>query len=330
MMAVRYYSRILPLVLPLVLTSCAQRSAALHPAAPVVTAMDRQIRNAVDAGDGDYLLRAMRQRVMEHPDDLPARLELGHAYENRSYPELALEHYRLAAERFPESAEAHLQLARSLHAARLTADASRTFGDFLQAHPQRSVAYASWLGILRDDAGDWKSGETAHREAIEIALSEGQDKDYLHNNLGYCLLRQGRKAEAAAEFRSALALNQASEIARDNLGIAIADDSQAAILHWQSVSEPASAHSNMAAMLIEQRKYPEARAEIVRALGYNRTHSAALANLKLVSELDGKPAIVPVAASPKGWTARWKVAVKQWFAVPAKPEVASTIQTAAR
>jgi tetratricopeptide (TPR) repeat protein len=330
MMAAGSFPRMMALALPLTLMSCAQRSAAIHPPAPVVTALDRQIRNAVDAGNGDYLLRAIRQRLIEHPEDLAARLDLGRAYEARNYPELALEHYRLAAERFPESAEAHLQLARSLHAAHLEGDAARAFGDFLQAYPQRSVVYASWLGILRDDAGDWKSGETAHRQAIEIALGEGQDKDYLHNNLGYCLLQQGRKAEAAAEFRAALALNRGSEIARDNLGIALAEDSKAAILHWQSVSEPAAAHSNMAAMLIEQHRYPEARAEIARALGYNRTHSAALANLKLVSELDGKPAIIPVAASPQGWGARWKVALKRWFAAPVQAEIASTNQTASR
>lgn len=328
MTAARSFPHIL--VLTAGLTGCAQRSATVHPPVPVVTAMDRQIRNAVDAGDGDYLLRSLRQRMIEHPEDLAVRLDLAHAYEARNFPELALEHYRLAADRFPESADAHLQLARSLHAAHLEADAAGIFGDFLQAHPQRSVAYASWLGILRDDAGDWKAGEAAHREAIEIAVSEGQDKDYLHNNLGYCLLKQGRKDEAAVEFRSALALNRGSEIARDNLGIALAEDANAAIVHWQSVSEPAAAHSNMAAVLIEQHKYPEARAEIARALGYNRTHSAALANLKLVSALDGKPATVAATASPKGWGARWKLAVQRWFAAPNKPEVLSTNQTASR
>ena len=311
------------------LAGCAQRTAALHPTPPAIAAMDRQVRNAVDAGAGDYLLRSMRQRVIEHPEDLTARLNLGRAYESRGYPELALEHYRLAAERFPESAEANLALARSLHAAHLSVEAARVLGDFLQAHPQRSAAYASWLGILRDNAGAWDSGEKAHREAIDLALKAGQDEDYLHNNLGYCLLKQGRKSEAAVEFRAALALNRSSDIARDNLGIAIADDPRAAILTWQSVSEPAAAHSNMAAMLIEQRKFPEARAEIARALSYNRTHSAALANLKLVSELDGKPAIIS-AEQARSWSARWKLAVSRLFTAPAKLETASNSQTVSR
>ncbi len=314
-------------------TGCAQRSAVLHPPAPVTTRDNRRIHNATDAGEGDYLLRAMRQRVIEHPDDLAARLELAHAYESRGVPELALEHYRLAADRFLQSAEAHLELARSLDAARLPAEAVRVLQEFLHEHPQRAVRYESWLGILNDDAGDWKAGETAHREAIRMAQAESEDRDYLHNNLGYCLLKQGRKAEAVAEFRAALSLNRGSETARDNLAEALADNPKSAILHWQSVNEPAAAHSNLAAVLIEQGKYAQARAEIARALGYNRTHSAALANLKLVSELDGKPAIIPAAQARKSMAARWKERMAQWFAAPpsdtrGKPE--SNPQTASR
>lgn len=318
------------LALPLLSWGCAQHTAALHPAAPVTTAMDRQIRNAVDAGDGDYLLRAMRQRVIEQPGDLGARMELGHAYESRGYPELALEHYRLAAERFPDSADAHLQLARSLDAANLTAQAAAVFDAFLTAQPQHSAAYASWQGIFRDRAGDWKGGENAHREAIRIASSQGQDRDYLHNNLGYCLLKQGRKEEAAAEFHAALGLNRGSETARNNLGIALADNPRAALVNWQSVSEPATAHSNMAAMLVEQHKYPEARAEIAKALSYNRTHPAALANLKLVSELDGKPAIIPTVAARQHWPATWSHALARWFSGPSQQQNTSNSQTASR
>ena len=49
-----------------------------------------------------------------------------------------------------------------------------------------------------------------------------------------------------------------------------------AISNWQTASDPATAHSNLAAVWIEKGNYAEARKELVIALGYNRTHPAAL------------------------------------------------------
>src|SRR5438552_5556218 len=61
-----------------------------------VSAMERQIANARDAGDGDYLVRSLRQRMAADPDNLTVRLELIDHYTKADYPELALEHCRLA------------------------------------------------------------------------------------------------------------------------------------------------------------------------------------------------------------------------------------------
>src|SRR5438445_335406 len=82
-------------------------------------------------------------------------------------------------------------------------------------------------------------GEEAHRAALAL----GTKLDSLHNNLGYNLLMQGRSKEAAEEFGEALKLRPDSEVARNNLGIALAATPQEALLHWQSVSDPATAHS---------------------------------------------------------------------------------------
>jgi Flp pilus assembly protein TadD len=310
---------------PLLISSCAQhnQSAAVKtPSTPSV--MDRQIRNAVDAGDGDAELRMLRARVIDSPASLSARLELGQAYERRGYPELALDHYRWATEHSPESADAHLMLARALDHTDHSAEAIALLEGFLKTHPQTGPTLYSWLGIMRDDAGDWKGSEEAYREAMAKA---SEDHDYLHNNLGYSLLRQGQNEKAAAEFRSALKLNPRSEIARDNLGVALSANPKEAILNWQSLNEPATAHSNMAAVLIEQGKYAEARQELQIALQYNQSNPAALKNLELLSSLDGKPATIPTVTPTTRWS-RAKKAWQRWFGGNAQPTVQEQVQTA--
>lgn len=272
------------------------------------TAMERQVRNAADAGEGDYQVRALRERMSAEPENLAVRLELIGHYERSGYPELALEHCRLAAPRFPESAELQLTMAKLLEKMKMTAQAAGGLETFLAAHPQKSPEYASWVGILRDELKQWAAGEKAHRAALALEPK----RDSLHNNLGYNLLMQGRAKEAAVEFREALKLHPDSEIARNNLGMAMAaagpDEpgggaaANDAVLHWQSVSDPATAHSNMAALLIRQKRYAEARRELDLALGYNKSHNAALANLKLVSELDGKPAVIPMKPVHTRWS----------------------------
>src|ERR1700690_383138 len=93
--------------------SCVHRTVVRTPAAPP-TVWDRQIRNAVDAGDGDYQLRILREKVAAEPDNIPVRLELAKAYRERGYHEVALEISRLAVARFPQSGDAQLALVRDL------------------------------------------------------------------------------------------------------------------------------------------------------------------------------------------------------------------------
>jgi len=283
--------------------------------APPPSAMQRQISNAADAGDGDSIVRALRQKMAAEPDNLSIRLELIEHYTRAGYPELALEHCRLAAVKFPESADVQLRMAKLLDRMKLSREAADGLAAFLAAHPQKAPEYESWLGILRDELKDWTGGEKAHRAALALDAT----RDSLHNNLGYNLLMQNRPKEAAQEFREALKLRPDSEVARNNLGMALAsspaevpapaagaapagDANNDALLHWQSISDPATAHSNMAALLIGQKRYPEARRELDIALGYNKTHAAALANLELVSELDGKLAVIPIKPVQTKWS----------------------------
>src|SRR5438309_10350053 len=79
-----------------------------------VPAFERQVAKAIDAGEGDYMARRLRQQMAAEPENLSVRLELIAHYTRAGYPELALEHSRLAAVRFPESAEIQLSLAKLL------------------------------------------------------------------------------------------------------------------------------------------------------------------------------------------------------------------------
>ena len=251
----------------------------------------------MDAGDGDYDAKVLRAKLLADPQDLKTRLELARHYHRAGYPEIAIEHCRLACERAPESVEAHVALAQN--AARRSPERRKPRKELEKFappdglnhldglnHGDGEVEVWAWLGLLRDESGDWKAGEAAHRKAV--ALAPGRDD--LHNNLGYCLLKQGRKDDAAEEFRAALKINSQSLIARNNLGLALAGNPKEAVLNWQSVADPASAHNNLAVALIESGNYVEARREIDLALSYNQHHSAALKNLRLVSQLDGKAA----------------------------------------
>src|SRR5262245_8012536 len=85
------------------LTSCASKNAAVHPAPFFSPTATRQTTNAVDAGDGDLEIANLRKAMMSRPDDVEARLRLADAYLARGFPDVSLEHYRLAAERFPSS-----------------------------------------------------------------------------------------------------------------------------------------------------------------------------------------------------------------------------------
>jgi Flp pilus assembly protein TadD len=269
----------------------------------------QQVLNAVQSADGDFALTSLRARLDANPRDLDTRLALADRYVQLGFNEVAIEHLRLACERAPDSDEAHIALARMLRADSQTAEAGKMLAAFTVSYPAAGAAVWAWLGLVRDDGEDWKAGEEAHRKALALA----PDRDEFHNNLGFCLLRQGKRTEAATEFRTALRLHPHSVIAENNLALALIPDSKNAadsentkdsVAHLQSVTDPATAHSNLAVAFIEAGKYAEAHREIEIALRYNRSNSAALSNLQLLSELEGRPAEIHIPENRvrAGWT----------------------------
>ncbi len=276
--------------------ACTHRIITVHDPLPehapaVHAVMDRQIRNAVDAGEGDAELRQLRALVAAQPDEVGPRLQLAAHYRERGFPDLELEHYRLAAARFPESAPAALALAKALRAAGNRDEAQGGLVAFCKRNAQAPASLFAFIAVMEDDAGNFASAEPWHR----VAVLREPASDAFHNNLGYNLLLQARASEAAAEFRRALELNAHSAIARNNLGIALAANPNEAVLQWQSISDPATAHNNLAAVFIEQKRYAEARQQIRIALDFSPRHPAALENLELLGSLDPGVAATPPA-----------------------------------
>jgi Flp pilus assembly protein TadD len=294
------------------------------PATAVEQAFDRHIRNALDAGEGDIQLAALRRRVAAKPDDIAARMDLAKAYIASGYRDIALEHYRVASARFPNSPELAVEVAKTLRMMALHAEAKVSLEQFTaRSNDDASPDLLSWLAILQDEAGEYAAAEKNHRAAVE----QRSNSDSLHNNLGYNLLLQGRNEEAAAEFRRALDIAPASTLARNNLGIAAASQPESARLHWQSVSDAATAHNNMAAVLMEKGNYVEARKELELALRYRNDHQAAWRNLNLVSELEGGGMEMRL---PPAATAFWRRFLHIMIGESTQPSGGATVDAASK
>lgn len=275
-------------------SGCAVRSSRAVPS-PAERAMRTQVRNAVRAGEGDAIVRQLRHRIIADPGNIQLRLDLAQRYAASGIQELATEHYRLAAERFPDHATAHLLLAQALRKEELTVEAARVIDSYLARNPYSAAEMWSWAGIMHDELGEYGAGERAHRNA----LLRRRPTAWLLNNLGQNLLLQGRTEEAAREFQSALRLEPRNQLARNNLGIALAKNANEAVLHLQSVTDPSTAHNNLAVVLMEQGRLAEARQELDRALAYRRDNAAALRNLAILGEMDGLGAVLKPPAGKR-------------------------------
>ena len=255
---------------------------------------EEQTRGAFNPLTDDRTVQSLKTRLRMDPRDVAARLQLAATYERYRLDEEALTEYKQALSfvgETPESGSA-VNGQRAEAAAEGLARCSRETGHSPDAVPvlaafvRRTPTSGAWneLGALYDDGGDLAAGEEAFREAV--ALAPGSD--LLHNNLGYNLLLQKKTEAGEAEFRKALELNPKSATARNNLGEVLAQrgDLDGAFQEFRMASaDIATAHNNLAVVLLEMGRYEHSRDELVKALSARYYFAPPIENFKLVQEL---------------------------------------------
>jgi Flp pilus assembly protein TadD len=240
----------------------------------------QQTQGAFDPLTRDQRIQTMQARLKLNPQDSAARLELAALYESYGFNDDAFDQYMQVLNADPSSEAAALGLSRVSRAAGHAAEGLPLVEAFAAIHPSAD----SWneVGLLYDAVGNLKSGEIAFRNS----LLQDESSDRMHNNLGYNLLLQNDTRAAELEFRRALELNPKSATTRNNLGVVLARhaDLAGALEQFEAAADAATAHNNLAVVLLELGRYEDSRQELVKALAIRHYFAPALANFKLVQD----------------------------------------------
>ena len=258
--------------------SCSRQNQSASRLSPV---FDTQVRNAVNMGDGDLEVQALRKRLLDNPGDTAVRRRLAAKFEASGYPDLALEHLRIAFELSPADLSLGLDLAYALHDQRLPTQANQVLASSLKTS-KPSAAQWSRAAILTDSLASLPEGEGLHRKALSLDANNFN----FSNNLAYNLIRQNRASEAEQILREILRAKPTHELARNNLAKLYAtqlNQPEEALLHWKAISGPAAAHNNLAAAYIELGKWTEAKTELEKALALRFQFPEALQNLHIIA-----------------------------------------------
>jgi len=171
-----------------------------------------------DAADiaPDKLVRLYRDALEDVPDDLVLRSNFAHVLHNGGDLAGAEEQWRFVLERLPSYADAHVDIAAVLLAARKP--------DAAQGHLQRAMAlahapaeYHNRIGELLARFGHLDQAIGHFSTGLQLEPNHAQ----LHVNLGAMYFRQQQLDAAIDEFRKAVELYPDDPVALNNLGVAL-------------------------------------------------------------------------------------------------------------
>lgn len=207
--------------------------------------------------------RATRLMWPVHP--IP-HFQLGLAYETAGNLDKARDQYEKALALHPDYPGVHNHIGKILQEQGDLPGAWTEFQKELQLNPDSFQAQTG-LGEILEQANDLDGARRRYAEALRL-----QDDEVTHTNLGRVLRRQGKLAEAHAEFTAALALAPASAEAHNNLGLVLEDEGKmsAALPYYREAvrldSLKPQYHCNLALALAASGDAEAARAEYRLAL----------------------------------------------------------------
>jgi tetratricopeptide (TPR) repeat protein len=113
------------------------------------------------------MLAHLRQRVLDNPNDVQARLRLGELHDRRNEPLLALEQYQAACNEEPDNALVVLQYAQALTALNRFAEAERELRRVLKLEPDHGGLHLQ-LGTISFRRGLYSQAEIELKRALEL------------------------------------------------------------------------------------------------------------------------------------------------------------------
>lgn len=234
-------------------------------------------------------LAQLSRRVTTSPTDIESRRVLGEAYLEAGLLPFAYQMYQEIESVKPGTASAEIGIASVWD----------RWGDYGQAaqHAERAVL----LEPLSASALEALGRIYLHRNDLDSALSsflsavriEPKNSSLL-TNTGYVLLRRGDFLQARLYLEEAVAIDNSSVEAHNNLGIALArlGESDRALREFMAVSDASTAFNNLGAVLLEQKKWTEAKGAFQRALVIDPNYEKARTNLAEAETHIPRPTVV--------------------------------------
>jgi len=186
-------------------------------------------KEAFERGDFRTALKLFRQVLLRHPGFADVRNYAGLCLSFLGEPQEAIEQFDEALARNPGYVEAHINRALTLNNVGRLEEGREAFERAARferlARGEFSTAVASRLANAHAGVGDLYAAAGAVAQAAEQyrrALALRPHYQDIRNKLGQCLLEQGDLEAAAAELREALASNDRFLLARLNLGLTYA------------------------------------------------------------------------------------------------------------